>query len=111
VGEFHFLVRRARTGGGPQVAADLRRALALIESEPLAAVRRGYEWFLAEGHLARLLRDGEWAALALSSVAQEDGDHDLAFWAIEQGRLLDPYSELLERELHRVPRLRQFGGD
>lgn len=108
--EFHALVDGARRHP-TSVPERLRRALTLIEGEPMAAALRGFEWFLAEGHLARLQRDGEWAALALAAAARQAGDYDLAFWAIERGRLLDPYSEALEAALHRVPRLRQFGGD
>jgi hypothetical protein len=109
--EFHQLVNEARASSDSQSLALLQRALTLIQGEPLATALRGFEWFLAEGHLARLQRDGEWAALQLSSDAKADGDLDLAFWAIEQGRLLDPYSEALEAALHRVPRLREFGRD
>ncbi len=108
--EFHQLVATARAEG-EGVADTLRAALSLVRGEPLATALRGFEWFLAEGHLARLQRDGEWAALRLAAEARERDDLDLAFWAIEQGRLLDPYSETLEAALHRVPRLRQFGGD
>ena len=109
--EFHQLIAAARDPQTRDTSQSLRRALALIHSEPLATALRGFEWFLAEGHLARLQRDGEWAALQLASDAKDSGDFDLAFWAIEQGRLLDPYSEALEAALHRVPRLREFGRD
>ncbi len=109
--EFHQLTAAARESSGADSMALLRRALELIQGEPLATALRGFEWFLAEGHLARLQREGEWAALQLASDAKASGDVDLAFWAIEQGRLLDPYSEALEAALHRVPRLREFGRD
>ncbi len=108
VEQFHALVRSARSGGGTRA---LRDALALVRGEPLAGVLRGYEWFLAEGHVARLAREGEWAALALSRWAADEGDVELAFWAIEQGRLLDPYSDELSAALAEVPRLREFGRD
>lgn len=111
---FHRWISTARAcerdERGQEIEA-LRRALSLVQGEPLAAALRGFEWFLAEGHLARLQRDGEWAALRLAQLAQEDGDGDTAFWAVERGRLLDPYSDLLTAALHRIPRLRQFGGD
>jgi hypothetical protein len=109
--EFHQLVATARDPRAVATSATLRRALELVRGEPLAAALRGFEWFLAEGHLARLQRDGEWAALALAAAARREGEFDLAFWAIEQGRLIDPYSEALEAALARVPRLREFGGD
>ena len=111
---FHRWISTARECGPDERAhevAALRHALSLVHGEPLAAALRGFEWFLAEGHLARLQRDGEWAALRLSQLAQEDGDADTAFWAVERGRLLDPYSDLLTAALHRIPRLREFGGD
>jgi hypothetical protein len=109
--EFHQLVAAAREPAATNVATTLRRALTLVQGEPLANALRGFEWFLAEGYLARLQRDGEWAALALAHEAKATGDYDLAFWAIEQGRLLDPYSDALEAALHRIPRLREFGGN
>ncbi len=108
VDAFHSLVttaRRAADGG----AAPLRAALSLVHGEPLAAVLRGYEWFLAEGHLAQVQRDGEWAALTLAEIAREHGDVDLAFWALRQGRLVDPYSDDLVAALARVPRSGQLG--
>jgi hypothetical protein len=109
--ELHELVESARRPDATNVAGKLQQALELVRGEPLATALRGFEWFLAEGHLARLLRDGEWAALRLADEARIEGDYELAFWAIERGRLLDPYSEVLEAALHRVPRLREFGGD
>ncbi len=108
VEEFHRLVAEARESGGH---ATLVEALSLVQGEPLASALRGFEWFLAEGHWARLVREGEWAALALSRWALEAGDVDLAFWAVERGRLLDPYSDTLAAALAAVPRLREFGSD
>lgn len=108
VEEFHRRVSAARESGDVGL---LRGALELVQGEPLASVLGGFEWFLAEGHWARLLREGEWAALALSRWAVESGDVELAFWAIERGRLLDPYSDVLASALAAVPRLREFGGD
>jgi hypothetical protein len=108
--EFHELVDASRQSEQHEDEL-LEAALSLVTGEPLAATLRGFEWFLAEGHLARLQRDGEWAALRLAELARGRGDVDLAFWAIERGRLLDPYSDALEAALHRVPRLREFGGD
>ena len=108
VEEFHRLVAEGRA---KRSLTSLVEALSLVQGEPLASALRGFEWFLAEGHWARLLRDGEWAALALSRWALDDGDADLAFWAIERGRLLDPYSDALAGALSAIPRLREFGGD
>lgn len=108
---FHALVARARQLPLDQGAPLARRALCLVQGEPLASALRGFEWFLVEGHLARLLRDGEWAALALHQHAMENGEYEVAFWSLAQGRLIDPYSDALSDALSRVPRLRQFRGD
>ena len=108
---FFSLVARARQLPVSDTSPLCHRALLLIKGEPLASALRGFEWFLAEGHGARLARDGEWAALALHHTALEKGNYELAFWAIQQGRLIDPYSDALNEALTRVPRLREFGGD
>jgi len=108
---FHTLVARARALSLTDAAPLVERALALVRGEPLASALRGFEWFLAEGHAARLQRDAEWAALALHQYALEGEDYEQAFWALSQGRLVDPYSDALSDALRRVPRLRQFGGD
>ena len=111
VESFHALVARARAASGAEAGPLAERALSLVRGEPLASALRGFEWFLAEGHWARLQRDGEWAALALHHYALERDDVELAFWSLRQGRLLDPYSDALTDALARVPRLREFGGD
>jgi hypothetical protein len=108
---FFSLLSRARQLPVSDASSLCHRALLLIKGEPLASALRGFEWFLAEGHGARLARDGEWAALALHHTALEKGNYELAFWAIQQGRLIDPYSDALSEALTRVPRLREFGGD
>ena len=108
---FHDLVTRARSMALDHGAALLGEALALVHGEPMANALRGFEWFLVEGYWARLLREGEWAALALHQWALSHDDVELAFWAIEQGRLLDPFNDALVDALSQVPRLRQFGGD
>ena len=108
---FFSLVARARQLPVSDASPLAHQALLLIKGEPLASALRGFEWFLAEGHGARLARDGEWAALALHHTALERGNYELAFWAIQQGRLIDPYSDALSEALTRVPRLREFGGD
>jgi hypothetical protein len=108
---FFSLVAQARQLAVVDATPLCHRALLLIKGEPLASALRGFEWFLAEGHGAQLARDGEWAALALHHTALEKGNYELAFWAIQQGRLIDPYSDALSEALTRVPRLREFGGD
>jgi hypothetical protein len=108
---FSTLVARARQLPIADAAPLAHEALLLIQGEPLASTLRGFEWFLAEGHAARLARDGEWAALALHHISLQRGNYELAFWSLQQGLLIDPYSDALREALSRVPRLREFGGD
>lgn len=88
--------------------AVLESALALVQGEPLSSVTRGFEWFVLEGHLAKLQRVGEWAALTLATWATDEGDVDLAFWALQQGLYLDPTSDALRDALWSTPRLGQL---
>ncbi|HEV3187444.1 MAG TPA: hypothetical protein VGZ04_05275 [Acidimicrobiales bacterium] len=108
---FSTLVSRARQLAVADAAPLAHQALLMIKGEPLASALRGFEWFLAEGHGARLARDGEWAALALHHTSLQRRNYELAFWALQQGLLIDPYSDALTEALGRVPRLREFGGD
>ena len=108
VQEFHNLMAVSRSCVGEEQQHHLREALELVRSEPLASSLRGFEWFIAEGHQAKLSRDGEWAALALADSALRTNDVELAFWAIRQGLLLDPYSDDLAEALTAIPRLREF---
>ncbi|HEY5438661.1 MAG TPA: hypothetical protein VIJ99_07150, partial [Acidimicrobiales bacterium] len=108
---FTTLIGRARNLASDEAAPLAHQALAMVKGEPLASALRGFEWFLAEGFGARLSRDGEWAALALHHDALEHGRFELAFWALQQGLLIDPYSDVLLEAVSRVPRLREFGGD
>lgn len=102
---FHALVALAQESPSKEFAF-LTEAIGLIEGEPLSAELRGFEWFLAEGHLARLQRDAEWATLRLAQLAIVSGDFDLAYYALERGRLVDPYSDDIVAALARVPRRR-----
>ncbi len=108
---FHTLVGRARQVSTHHGAPFAHEALQLVQGEPLASALRGFEWFLVEGYLTRLQRDGEWAALVVHHQALLDEKFELAFWSLRQGLLLDPYSDALAEALARVPRLREFGGD
>jgi len=108
---FATLIARARQLPVTDAAPLTHQALLMIKGEPLASALRGFEWFLAEGHGARLARDGEWAALALHHTSLQRRNYELAFWALQQGLLIDPYSDTLTEALGRVPRLREFGGD
>ncbi len=111
VEEFTTLISRARQLSNAEAAPLAHQALAMVKGEPLASALRGFEWFLAEGFGARLSRDGEWAALALHHDALANGLYEMAFWALRQGLLIDPYSDVLIEASARVPRLREFGPD
>jgi DNA-binding SARP family transcriptional activator len=91
VEECHRLIAEAKSEASDRQVALLRDALALIEGEPLTAESRGYEWFVAEGHMARLIRDVEWAVTQLIEYAKSAHDQDLAWWARDKGRLVDPW--------------------
>jgi len=108
---FTTLIGRARNLASDEAAPLAHQALAMVKGEPLASALRGFEWFLAEGYGARLARDGEWAALALHHDAVANGRFEMAFWALQQGLLIDPYSDVLLDASARVPRLREFGRD
>ena len=108
---FTTLVARARQLTNADAAPLAHQALAMVKGEPLASALRGFEWFLAEGFGARLARDGEWAALALHHDALANGRYEMAFWALRQGLLIDPYSDVLLEARARVPRLREFSDD
>lgn len=111
VEEFCELIARARELHSRDGAEVAQRALGMVKGEVLASALRGFEWFLAEGHAARLARDGEFGALLVHHEAVAQGNYDVAFWALQQGLLVDPYSDALADAISRVPRLRQFGGD
>ncbi len=108
---FTTLVSRARQLSVERAAPLAHQALAMVKGEPLSSALRGFEWFLAEGYGARLSRDGEWAALVLHHDALARDEFELAFWALRQGLLIDPYSDVLLEASARVPRLREFGSD
>ena len=108
---FTTLIARARQLDNADAAPLAHQALAMVKGEPLASALRGFEWFLAEGFAARLSRDGEWAALALHHDALTNGRYEMAFWALQQGLLIDPFSDVLREASARVPRLREFGSD
>ncbi len=82
--------------------ADLESALGLVEGEPLSGILAGYAWWQAEGHARRtadLFVDG---GCRLAGLAASEGHLDLARWAIEQARRVEPYSEALSRAAMQV---------
>ena len=74
-----------------------RAALSLVEGEPLSGALSGYSWWRAEGYDARITVALVEAACRLSELAVQAELFDLARWALEQGRMIDAYSELLSR--------------
>ena len=91
--------------------AHLRAALELIEGEPMAAVLSGWEWFIAEGHRARLERSVESAALRLVELAIDHQHFALGELSLERARRVVPYSELLaEAALALAARRGDLGG-
>ncbi len=97
------LVARARTVEDPDESMALyRAALDLVEGVPLDGTLSGYAWWSAEGHERRVadaLVDG---ACELSRLACGQGRLELARWALERARLVDPYSEALTRAAMQV---------
>lgn len=92
----HARVEAARACEEPdERIAWLRAALELIEGEPFATVLDGYDWFLTEGHLARLQAAAEGAACELVELSLRRGYPALARFAIERARLVDPNSEAI----------------
>ena len=73
----------------------LRAGLELIESEPLGNVLVGWEWFVAEGHQARLEATVERAAELLVDRCLSAGLPALAQRCLRQAALAVPYSETL----------------
>lgn len=101
--EIERLVRQASVehDGTAQIEL-LRRALALVEGEPMAAVTGGYAWWTAEGFAARTSAVLVDAACHLASLATSAGLPVLAAWAIEKARAVEPFSEALARAAMRA---------
>lgn len=74
--------------------AHYRAGFELIESEPMATVLLGYEWFDAEGHRGRLETLLEHAVTSFLPLALEQGFVELAAFGLERAQLVVPYSEL-----------------
>lgn len=103
VAVLHARVARAATCATPEEKmAWLRAALELVQGEPFATVLDGYDWFLTEGHLARLQTDCEEAACELATLAVERGLLSLARLALDRAALVDPHSERLAAMAMRV---------
>ncbi|HLW45089.1 MAG TPA: bacterial transcriptional activator domain-containing protein [Acidimicrobiales bacterium] len=95
-----------RDGLGSRDAAEsvtrLRDGLELVKGEPLGGVLTGYAWWRAEGHERRVADAVVDGACALVRAALASGEIDLARWALDQARKVEPYSEALTRAAMRV---------
>ena len=101
------VARARRCEDRDETMAWLRGALELIEAEPFATVLEGYDWFLAEGHVARLQAACEDAACELVELALDEGLVELAAFAIDRATLVDPHAERLAAAAMRVTAARQ----
>jgi DNA-binding SARP family transcriptional activator len=105
---FHARVARAhRCDDAEEEMAWLRAALELVESEPFSTVLEGYDWFLSEGHVARLQAACEDAACELVELALSYGLIELATFALERAVLVDPSAERLAAAAARIAAARQ----
>jgi len=96
---FVGLAWAARAAESGPALDHLRQALALVEGPPLARARDGFPWFVAEGHAARMGEEIVDAAHHLATLATAAGELPLARWAVARGRLIEPASEMLARDL------------
>ncbi len=103
---FQELVNAAAAGDDECRREALVAALELVHGVPAAASNR-FTWLDTEGTLAHVARDVAAAAKNLATLAlDQDCSTELAAWALEKGRLLDPGAE----ELSEVEaRLRALG--
>lgn len=89
------LASAARAVNQEERLAHLRAGIELVEGEPLAAVLAGWEWFIPEGHRARMEQSVESAAVSLALEAAACGHAGLVDLAITRARAVFPYSERL----------------
>jgi hypothetical protein len=97
LGRLRLAVSLAMTTGDDQKRVDLLRpALELIEGRPLSRVTMGWGWWTAvyESQARDAACD---AACILAPILADAGDGRGAAWAINQARIVDPWSEVLYR--------------
>lgn len=85
----------AEADGLDEEMALLRAALDLVEGEPLGGLLAGYGWWRAEGHESRIAAVIVDAACRLAALGIETDRFELARWALDRARLVDPFSEAL----------------
>jgi len=94
VTQFFDLVERARHCNPDTQRELLLSAVALVRGEPMVAEPRGYEWFLAEGHYARVLRTLEFAVATLLELASDDPHGEVQWQARDAIGRFDPFHVL-----------------
>ena len=113
------LVAAAKEADDADRALALNRAaLELVEGEPLSGALSGYAWWQAEGHAGRTRDLLVGAACDVARLAADARLDELAEWALDRARVLDPYSESVSRAAMRwaasrgdVDRLRREWAD
>lgn len=98
---FYELVERAQQSNASEQRRLLLEAVSLVRGEPLIAEPRGYEWFLAEGHYARILRTLEYAVATLLDLGSRDNDRDTVWRARDAMGRFDPHHSL--SQVHEGP--------
>jgi hypothetical protein len=106
VEQFVTAVESTQGSDRAQRRATLMGALDLIRSEPLIGEPRGYEWFLAEGHLQRVQRGVERAVVELLEIAEVTNDAHLAWWARDAMGRFDAFHPLAAADDERLGELR-----
>lgn len=90
---------RDRASADDEGLAGLRAALELVRGVPFDRAGRGYEWARAEGLERQVEIVVTDAAHRLSTRCRENGDHEGAAWAANQGLVAFPDHERLFRDL------------
>lgn len=99
VTEFFSLIDQARQYEGATQQQLLLSAITLVRGEPLVAEPRGYEWFLAEGHYARVVRALEFAVVTLLDAAQAQQDTEIEWRARDAIGRFDPLHALADVDI------------
>jgi len=96
---FSDAVGRARDADPDAAVALLRFALRLLGEPVVLGGGPAYDWLVAEGLLAEMVAGAVDAAHHLATLAIAADDFELATWAASRGRLVEPASEMLLRDL------------
>lgn len=92
-------MRERATSAEPDVAVELLvDALSLVDGSPFADTS-GWDWVLAEGLLPTIIASVVDGAHHLATLAIARQDSRLARWAVGRGRCVEPWSEVLARDV------------